>query len=224
MKKNEIEKYCRCLQMDSKKIYRNQKINLILGLISAIAIYLYSDSITFSLAAFMIFIFLYFNETIILKKKVNNSYKQILENFANFISYVLVLLENNFNIYQTLDICKEYCDSTLREELTDLLKNIDIDKTLTPFYTFAKKIDSTIVTQIMVMLHQLQTNGYEIKYLQRFPPLIEKIRQDGKQYTINKRKESFSIYTVVPIIGLLAVIFIFTFSILAIFMGGTYVK
>lgn len=152
------------------------------------------------------------------KKKIY-IFKEKEYEFSNLLSYLLVFLENNFNVYQSLQIAMNYCKEILREDIEVLLNEIDLDKTIIPYQNFANKFDSTIVYQVVMMIYQLDINGYDAKYLNNFPSLIDNLKQARIENIINARKMNMSFMTVIPIVALMMVVFSLVFFIL-INLGG----
>jgi len=154
------------------------------------------------------------NKKRILKLKEEREYE-----FANMLSYLLVFLENNFNVYQSLQMTMNFTKDILIKDIEELIEQIDLDKSITPYQHFADKFDSNIVYQVVMMIYQLDVNGYDAKYLASFPNLITDLRQTRIENMINARKTNMSFMTVVPIIALLSVVFVFIFYILKL-VGG----
>lgn len=223
MKKKMIEEYAIRLHLDYKKLIKTQRIYLCLGVIISIVLYFIKVDLILIAGIFFIFLFFSYNVTWSLKQKNKMFFLKSQQQFANFLSYSIILLHNGFNVYQTIGICKEYLDEDFANLLTKLLNEIDEDKSLQPFSHFAQQFDSMMIMQLCLLLYQLQTNGYDAGYLLKFPPLLEKIRANNIEYQIRKRKESFSMYTIIPIIALVMIVFTMIFNILGIIMGGNYV-
>lgn len=144
--------------------------------------------------------------------------KKIMESkeyeFANMLSYLLVFLENNFNVYQSIKMSMSFTQNILAEDLGKLIEDIDLDKSIQPYQNFANKFNSTIIYQIVMMIYQLDVNGYDPKYLYNFPSLINSLKQSKIENMISSRKMNMSFLTITPIISLLFVVFSFIFFIL----------
>ena len=147
------------------------------------------------------------------KEKEDKEYE-----FANLVSYLLIFLENNFNVYQAL-LTTSYCNDSLSSDIEKLIEEIDYDKSIVPYQNFAQKFETNIIYQLVMMIYQLDINGYDVKYLHNFPLLIENIRQAKIENMIAIRKTNMSYLTVLPIISLLVVVFTLSLLILTM-MGG----
>ena len=148
------------------------------------------------------------------KEKEDKEYE-----FANLVSYLLIFLENNFNVYQALLLTTSYCNDSLSSDIEKLIEEIDYDKSIVPYQNFAQKFETNIIYQLVMMIYQLDINGYDVKYLHNFPLLIENIRQAKIENMISIRKTNMSYLTVLPIISLLVVVFTLSLLILTM-MGG----
>ena len=84
-----------------------------------------------------------------------------------------------------------------------------------------KKFETNIIYQLVMMIYQLDINGYDVKYLHNFPLLIENIRQAKIENMIAIRKSNMSYLTVLPIISLLVVVFSLSLFILTL-IGGSF--
>ncbi|MDR0832117.1 MAG: type II secretion system F family protein [Bacillales bacterium] len=220
MKKETFLSNCLFLNINPKKIKKQQYLILVMGFLCSALYYFLSREIYITLV-FLLLTFLLFQQPLnALTSKVKKKYQDNEANFSDLISYLIILLDNGFNIYQGLEISKEYVSEVLQKEIEILLSEIDNDKTILPFQNFANKFNSFIVMQISLLLFQLEQEGYVSDYLARFPNLIEKMRENYNSYKLHKRKDEFSIYSLIPLVALLIVIFTFTFAILGAFMGG----
>ena len=181
--------------------------------------YLTFKNVVLSFIIIIVPILLYFikkNETIKNNKKLmeNKEYE-----FANMLSYLLVFLNNNFNVYQSLKMCTSFTKDILVDDIEKLINEIDEDTSIIPYQNFASNFNSSIIYQVVMMIYQLDINGYDPKYLANFPSLINNLKQSKIENMINSRKMDMSFLTITPIISLLLVVFAFVFFILFSFGG-----
>ena len=199
-----------------------KKIIPILIIVLSVIIYFISKDIKNSIIiVFIYYAYIYYKNNkelkSIKKEKQDKEYE-----FANLVSYLLIFLENNFNVYQSLMLTMSYCNESLAKDIETLIEEIDYDKSITPYQNFAKKFETNIIYQLVMMIYQLDINGYDVKYLHNFPLLIENIRQAKIDNMIAIRKSNMSYLTVLPIIALLIVIFSLSLFILST-IGGSIV-
>ena len=136
-------------------------------------------------------------------------------------SVELCYIIRDFNVYQSLIMTMNYCNEILAKDIETLIEEIDFDKSIIPYQNFAKKFETNIIYQLVMMIYQLDINGYDVKYLHNFPLLIENIRQAKIENMIAIRKSNMSYLTVLPIISLLIVVFSLSLYILTL-IGGSF--
>ena len=91
-----------------------------------------------------------------------------------------------------------------------------------PYVKVAENIGTSLIMQMMVMLYQINVSGYDVKYLHKFPYLIDKAYDLLTQEKIQQKKSEMGIYAMIPIISLLIVVFIMVFQIIGM-VGGVVV-
>lgn len=198
----------------------NKRIIIILGVgILSIGSYFIFKNIVVSLLIFVFYYCLDFYKKSADNPKENKLIQDKEYEFANLLSYLLVFLDNNFNVYQSLQLSLNYCKECLVKDVETLISEIDLDKSIIPYQNFASKFKSNIIYQIVMMIYQLDINGYDAKYLANFPSLINSLKQARIDSIIQSRKMNMSFMTIFPIIALLGVVFTLVFYILSM-VGG----
>ena len=193
-----------------KKVYGKVGIVALLALIS----YLLFENIIFPFIIIFVFIIVTFIKSNEEDKKNKKEVEMKEYEFANMLSYLLVFLENNFNVYQSLEMTLSFIKEILVKDVEELINDIDVDKSIEPYQKFASKFKSNIVYQVVMMIYQLDINGYDAKYLNNFPSLISSLKEARVQNMISTRKMNMSFMTIVPIISLLMVVLVLIFYIL----------
>ena len=193
-----------------KKVYGKVGIVALLALIS----YLLFENIIFPFIIIFVFIIVTFIKSNEEDKKNKKEVEMKEYEFANMLSYLLVFLENNFNVYQSLEMTLSFIKEILVKDVEELINDIDVDKSIEPYQKFASKFKSNIVYQVVMMIYQLDINGYDAKYLNNFPSLISSLKEARVQNMISTRKMNMSFMTIVPIISLLMVGLVLIFYIL----------
>lgn len=196
-----------------------KKIITIGIIVLSIIVYFVFHDLKYSIILLLLYLgFIYYmnnkKQKEIKKEKEDKEYE-----FANLVSYLLIFLENNFNVYQALLLTTSYCNDSLSSDIEKLIEEIDYDKSIVPYQNFAQKFETNIIYQLVMMIYQLDINGYDVKYLHNFPLLIENIRQAKIENMIAIRKTNMSYLTVLPIISLLVAVFTLSLLILTM-MGG----
>ena len=154
------------------------------------------------------------------KNKKDKLIKEKEYEFSNLLSYLLVFLDNNFNVYQALQLSMGYCKECLVKDVETLINEIDLDKSIIPYQNFAKQFNSNVIYQIVMMIYQLDINGYDSKYLASFPSLIASLKQARIDSIIQARKMNMSFMTIIPLLSLLIIVFSLVIYILSM-IGGS---
>ena len=129
-------------------------------------------------------------------------YNQNLENeFVTTLNYIQTYLTNGFNVYQSISEVLKICNKDLNKSLTNLLSNIDEDKTVTPFITFSKNFESPLIQQVMISLYLMVENGTDINYISRFTPLFTQLKKDNEQKIVKNINSKYDSLNLLPVIG-----------------------
>ena len=98
------------------------------------------------------------------------------DEFISLVSYFQVFINNGINVYQSFKSLINYSSTWMSEQISELIEEIDKDKTVQPFINFANKFVSPIVANVMVSIYQMvdqgdsreQLNQFTIFFLQKF--------------------------------------------------------
>ncbi len=200
-KEKDLALLCEQLKVDIKFIQKKRYLTLIFAVILALIAFLYSSNYIFALSIIVIGLFIAKYEYWNLKSKFKQKASVSQLAFISFFGYVLVFLESNFNLYQSFKTSINYIDSSIKVQVEMLIKEIDEDKTVKPYMNFASKFNSQIVEQICLMLYQLEQNGYDATLLNRFSPLLEKLRSQTMDEYIQNQSTSLDIFGVFPLVS-----------------------
>ena len=186
-------------------VYKKEMIKLILStiLINVViilcALYLKNLQLLFLTILTTIAIIYTFNKDY--DKRIKE-YNQNLENeFVTTLNYIQTYLTNGFNVYQSISEVLKICNKDLNKLLTNLLSNIDGDKTVTPFITFSKNFESPLIQQVMISLYLMVENGTDINYISRFTPLFTQLKKDNEQKIVKNINSKYDSLNLLPVIG-----------------------
>lgn len=172
---------------------------LINVLIIICALYLKNLQLLFLTILATIAIFYTFNKDY--DKRIKE-YNQNLENeFVTTLNYIQTYLTNGFNVYQSISEVLKICNKNLNKLLTNLLSNIDEDKTVTPFITFSNNFESPLIQQVMISLYLMVENGTDINYISRFTPLFTQLKKDNEQKIVKNINSKYDSLNLLPVIG-----------------------
>ena len=148
------------------------------------------------------------------------SYKQSLENeFVTTLNYIQTYLSNGYNVYQSINEILEICNDNLNKLFMTLLADIDEDKSVTPFITFANNFSSSLIQQVMISLYLMVENGTDITYISRFTPLFSQLKKDNEQKIIKNINSRYDSLNLLPVVGAAIITIIIIIGIVSI-IGG----
>lgn len=203
--------------------YKNETIKIIItivlinSLITFLVIYFKNIKlIAFTLLATFLVLYIF---NINYDKRITR-YKQSLENeFVTTLNYIQTYLGNGYNVYQSINEILEICNDGLNTLFVDLLADIDEDKSVTPFITFANNFSSTLIQQVMISLYLMVENGTDITYISRFAPLFSQLKKDNEQKIVKNINSRYDSLNLLPVIGAAIITVIIIIGIVSI-IGG----
>ena len=208
----------------SKKLNTNikskeKKINSVLLLAGLIICF--SILLSFLLKNFVIIVigflisgltlFLYYNKKSNEKMNLEKSYEN---EFVDIINYFEMFLMNNLNIYQAFTEVLSYATPWMRNKIETLLLEIDDDKTVKPFISFAKNFKNAAIENVMISIYQMVDDGNNDISLNQFNLLFDKFEENNRREFILKKENDLEKLNVFPLVGAMITTFILTFSIL----------
>lgn len=208
----------------SKKLNTNinskeKKINSVLLLAGLIICF--SILLSFLLKNFVIIIigFLISGLTLFLYYTKKSNEKMNLEKsheneFVDIINYFEMFLMNNLNIYQAFTEVLSYATPWMRNKIEALLLEIDDDKTVKPFISFAKNFKNAAIENVMISIYQMVDDGNNDISLNQFNLLFDKFEENNRREFILKKENDLEKLNVFPLVGAMITTFILTFSIL----------
>ena len=136
------------------------------------------------------------------------------EEFIQMISYFEIFINNHLTVYQSFKLLIPYASDWMSEEISILLKDIDSDKSVKPFITFARKFKSQIVENVMLSIYQMVDQGESVEQLNQFTIFFSQLSRNYQKSLIDKKERSLSTIDSFPLIGTGAITIIITISIL----------
>lgn len=216
-----MKEACKLLDYNYDKLRKKWNTILILGFLGTIFLYVILHEIFVIIFFFLMYLYVQ-NDQQYIRNYARKLKLQKQQEFVNFVAYITIFLENKFNVYQSLKICIPYLDKSLQKDIETFVQQIDVDKTIIPYINIAENIGTSLIMQMMVMLYQININGFDAKYLHKFPYLIDKAYDLLTKEKIQHKKNEMGIYAMVPIISLLIMVFIMVFQIIGM-VGGVVV-
>ena len=144
---------------------------------------------------------------------------QLINEFVSLLPFFKTYLRNNYSIYQSLKELTTFASDQLKERMDKLIENIDVDKSITPFISFAKTFNSTSIEQLMISIYQMIDEGNDSPYLLQFETIFLKLRNDMYDSIIEKRGKDLTNMTIFPLVGSALLIVMISFGVMEV-IGG----
>lgn len=145
----------------------------------------------------VIIIYFYISRYSTLERKQQKSH---VDQLISLISYFEIFISNGHNVYTSFKMLLEYSDSFLQDAITSLLNQIDVDKTVGPYITFASKFNDHIVESLMLSIYQMVDNGEDAINLNEFDILFNNIKDKYHNDLIENQKKSLDSLNTFPLI------------------------
>lgn len=190
-------------------------INLVL-LILCVAIYFVSKSLMYSLFGLIslpIFSFLYFYRY---DSKIDSLQAQNTEEFTNLFSYFRIFIHNGYSVYSALKEIQNYANESLKKMLQILLDEIDEDKSIQPFITFAKNFNEIIIEEMMISIYQMIDDGENSDYLIQFELIFDKFSELMYQKNLRRKDSRLGTLSTAPLIGSCYLMIVLTIGIVGV--------
>lgn len=213
-KEKDLEFLCQSLDVDLNLINKKRTYTLIASFIISIILYFYSKKVYLSIFVIVLGLLISKFEYWDLKSKFKQKASTAQLSFISFFGYILVFLENKFNLYQAIKTSLEYVDESIKDNVETLIKEIDEDKSVTPYVNFSNNFSSQIIGQICLLLYQLENSGYDAMLLEKFSPLLEKLRSQTIDEYIEHQSSKLDIFGIFPLIATVVITFTLVLGIL----------
>lgn len=190
-------------------------INLVL-LILCVSIYFVSKSLMYSLLGLIslpIFSFLYFYRY---DSKIDSLQAQNTEEFTNLFSYFRIFIHNGYSVYSALKEIQNYANESLKKMLQILLDEIDEDKSIQPFITFAKNFNEIIIEEMMISIYQMIDDGENSDYLIQFELIFDKFSELMYQKNLRRKDSRLGTLSSAPLIGSCYLMIVLTIGIVGV--------
>ena len=190
-------------------------INLSL-ILAAVAAYILLKQTTVILVAIMLLAT--FNYLII--SGYSNKKRKILrereDELIVMIGYFQIYIANSYNVYQAFRSLIPYASPWMEEQLQTLIIEIDNDKSVKPFITFAEKFTNKMTSNVMLTIYQMVDEGESSLHMMQFTSLFQQLSKNHQKQLIDDKDRSLSSIATLPLIGAGAVTVLLTFGIISI--------
>ena len=121
--------------------------------------------------------------------------------FIDAFTIVKIFINNNYNVYRAIEETIRYVKPILKDDLTRLLEDIDIDKSVQPFVKFARTFAPLIIEELMIGLYQLDIQGGSRQQLEGFDYMFNQFethKTNNQRRRYDDRLDSMNMW---PLIG-----------------------
>jgi len=124
-----------------------------------------------------------------------------IEAFIDAFDILKIFLFNGLNVYRSLEATIKYVKPALREPLLRLIEDIDGDKSLQPYISFARYFSTNIIEQLLVALYQYDTEGGSVRHIEGFEYMFAQFRTEQKRDQTRRYEERLDAMNMWPLLG-----------------------
>ena len=151
--------------------------------------------IAITIVAFNLFYLNRYN-TMILNKE-----KKLDNEFIEIFSYLRIYLYNEETVYSALKNICEFASPKMKDRIEQLLSDIDEDKTVHPFITFARLFQNKVIEEVMIALYEMVNSGNKDIYLNQFIKVFEDFKTRSENENEEKRYRKFDTLNMLSVVG-----------------------
>ena len=149
-----------------------------------------------------------------------NRKKEIIKERDNelitVIGYFEFFISNSYNVYQAFQALIPYSSSWMEEQIQYLLNEIDNDKSVKPFISFANRFVNKVAGNVMLSIYQMVEEGENSMHMLQFDALFQQLSKNHNQELIDDKERSMGSISSLPLIGAGAITVLLTFGIISV--------
>ena len=165
-----------------------------------------------ALLIMVLFIYMYFSRYKMLEKKLEQDH---VNELISLLSYFEIFVANGNNIYMSFKLLIPYASTYMEEAINSLLNQIDMDKSVTPFITFAHKFTNRTIESLMLSIYQMVELGSNSNQFSEFNLIFSNVNRDHQEKIIDHKKKTLDVLNSFPLFGAGAITIILSISILS---------
>ena len=198
-----------------KELTTGLLISLVLICAGVIAFYFLSSYIYIGagLVLTLVFNLFYFSRYSKIEKEQADQAKQ---DFVSLFTFFKIYLHNGYSVYSALKEIQTFADKQLAMYLSELIHDINEDKTITPFVRFGHKFNDLVIEEMMISIYQMIDDGSNPSHLSQFDIIFGKISDLAYQKEINKKRNGLASMSTFPLVGSGILIIMVTFGIITV--------
>ena len=148
--------------------------------------------------------------------------KDHVDELISLLSYLEIFISNGNNVYTSFKMLIPYCSTFMEDAINSLLNQIDADKSVGPFITFAAKFHNRVIESLMLSIYQMVDNGENSGQFSEFNILFSNIAKEHEAALIEEKKRKLNSLDSWPLIGSGAITIVLAIAILNII--GDYIN
>ena len=187
---------------------------LLLGVLALLIYFKAPNMIAIILGAFiplLDYLFLSRYGDMVKKKKEERN-----NEFISLLSYFEIFITNKNNVYRSFQLIIPYSSPWMKEKITILLKEIDYDKSVTPFINFSKHFSYLVIQNVMISIFQMIEQGESNASLVQFDYLFTSLNDALYHEMIERKLKAVDSLNSFPLFGAGIITIILTLSIMSI--------
>lgn len=197
-------------------------INPMIFAIGGFAIYFFFKEVIAGVGiaiAGLVLDYLYFSRYSKLEKEMEREH---INEFISLMSYFEAFISNGNNVYNSFKMLIPYSSPYMDDVINSLLIQIDMDKSVGPYITFASKFNSHVIESLMLSIYQMIDSGESTNQFTEFEFLFSNIKNSYSESLIEEKKKSLDSLNSFPLIG--AGFLTITLSICIVSLIGGYIN
>ena len=127
-----------------------------------------------------------------LLRNIEKDKDENIRNFVSIFTFFRIYINNGYNVYTALKEISNFANTYVMERLSELIHEIDEDKSVVPFVNFAHHFDELIVEEMMISIYQMIDDGSDSNYLIQFELIFDKFSELLHTRELNAKDKSLS--------------------------------
>ena len=119
--------------------------------------------------------------------------------FVHIFSYFKIFVGNGRPVYNAIEDCIRYASPDMSDLLTTLLGEIDKDKSVKPFLSFASHFKILEIRQVMISIYKMGNEGGSSTYIEQFQSVFSAIANEKRKYELSKFENTLSNNNFLPL-------------------------
>lgn len=198
-----------------KEVSTSLLISFILLLLSGAAYYFLHSYIVLGAGGLLILVFNLFYYTRYGKLERLEA-DQAKQDFVSLFTFFKIYLHNGYSVYTALKEIQCFANKNLANYLSELIREIDSDKTITPFIHFGRKFNDLVIEEMMISIYQMIDDGSNPSHLSQFDLIFGKISDLAYEKETNKKRNGLASLSTFPLVGSGILIIMVTFGIITV--------